>query len=219
MPRRKSEPSNDIGRIIGVLIFLGGLAFAYYVTRAIPQLSQYSFQITIACFGIGVFVVVVAGLVALPIISRRRREAEAKQNQVNLLYRRLVDLSPTEFEKAMCELFAMNGFAVEHVGHRGDGGIDMRMEPKGMKYIAQCKRYEKNPVTVEQVREFYGALTDSGVDHGYFIPTSRFTKPATEWARYKPLTLVDGMKLKEQIAQHVAEGAGARDGQQAKPRQ
>lgn len=112
MPRRRAEPKGDVGRIIVGLILLGGFGFTYFVTRAFPQLNQYGWQITAACFAVGVIVLVVGGLAVLPVLTKRRREIESRRAQANLLYRQLVDLSPTEFEQAMCRLFEMNGFTV-----------------------------------------------------------------------------------------------------------
>lgn len=207
MPRRKREPIDDLSRAFAGIVLLGAFLAPGFVSQLVPQLKPYSWQITVGCFGVALLSIVIGAIIALPILNERRREQDSKEAEVNLLYRRLVDLSPTEFEKAMCRLFEMQGFTVQHVGQRGDGGVDMRMSRQGQTFIGQCKRYEKNAITVEQIRDFYGALVHSGADQGYFITTSRFTRPAVEFAKHKPLTLVDGPMLKAQISK---QGSGAR---------
>lgn len=208
--RRSNKDVNPFTLIVGILC-LATLMLPSWLVKEFPQLAPYNLQLA-AIFLCGLIgLIVVLALLVLPILANRNRQREAETNRINLLYRRLVDLSPLEFEKAMCHLFETQGFTVRHSGQTGDGGIDMQMRRQGLAYIGQCKRYQKNPITVQQVREFYGVLTHTGADAGYFITTSRFTKPAIEFAKHKPLKLIDGPMLKRQLSEMSTEGI---DGQE-----
>ncbi len=76
--------------------------------------------------------------------------------------------------------------AAEQLGRSGDGGVDgvIREDRLGLDVLyVQAKRYRDQPVTVEQLRSFAGALQDRGARKGVFITTSRFTEEAEAFAR------------------------------------
>ncbi|MFZ5905298.1 MAG: restriction endonuclease [Chloroflexota bacterium] len=129
----------------------------------------------------------------------RRKQAERALR--SLRFRKFVDVSPTEFEQATGELFRQKGFEVTHSGKTGDGGVDLTMTKGGLKFIAQCKRYTTEPIGEPILRDFYGALVHQRADHGYFVTTSRFTKPAIDFAKNKPITLVDGIGIQNWLDQ------------------
>lgn len=128
-----------------------------------------------------------------PVIQRRETE---KTIEI-LRYRRLVDVSAIEFERAVGELFRKSGFEVIHSGQTGDGGVDLTLTKNKLNYIAQCKRYTHAPIGEPVVRDLYGALVHQRADHGYLIATTRFTAPANEFAKNKPITLIDSDGLKK----------------------
>jgi restriction system protein len=59
----------------------------------------------------------------------------------------------------------------------------------------QCKRWKSKPVGVPIVREMFGILTAERADRATVITTSRFTKESEDFARGKPIDLIDGPKL------------------------
>ena len=130
----------------------------------------------------------------------QKNEAENARNLELIKYRQFVDVDPERFEHAIGALFQKHGFQVMHKGSTGDGGVDLKMTKDGMKFIVQCKRYTNAAVGEPALREFYGALINHGASHGYFVTTSRFTQPAVDFARNKPITLVDEQILRKWIA-------------------
>ncbi len=85
----------------------------------------------------------------------------------------------------------------------GDGGIDIEAYDTrpifAGKFIIQCKDWEQ-PVGVTEVRELYGVMMDAGAIKGILISTGSFTKQAYEFAKGKPLELIDGEMLRGLIS-------------------
>lgn len=108
----------------------------------------------------------------------------------------LQDLTPTEFENYIEELFRSLGYKTKTVGGRSDGGVDVEAEKEGVVHYIQCKKFITSKVPVGAVRDFYGAIVDR-VDggKGYFITTNIFTLDAEKFAADKPIELVDKFKL------------------------
>ena len=106
------------------------------------------------------------------------------------------------FEDRMCALVQSMGFSAETTKITGDGGIDIiayNHEPltKG-KYVIQCKMQSAS-VGAPIVRELYGAMMSEHANKGILMTTSKFTLPAINFARDKPLELIDGEQLVELI--------------------
>lgn len=129
----------------------------------------------------------------------RQRLEEEERIRANMRFGNLVSMTPSQFEKAMAILLSRRGFNVTLTGRTGDGGVDLRMHKDGLNFIAQCKRYSDKTVGSPEMRDFFAALVDSGVSHGYFITTSRFTEQARQFAEHKPITLVDMEVLREWV--------------------
>lgn len=113
------------------------------------------------------------------------------------------EISPSNFEKVIGELFTFMGYSVARVGGSGDGGVDLRCHnySTGEKVIVQCKRYS-GKVGVGVIRDFYGTLIHSKSNKGYVVTTNTFTKEAQIWIRDKPIELVDGDKLSQLMMQY-----------------
>lgn len=113
---------------------------------------------------------------------------------------KLKSLHPNEFEEYIEYLFNQLGFKSERVGGAYDGGIDVIVEKNNIKHYIQCKKFITSQVSVGEVRDFYGALTDHLANgKGYFITTNKFTLEAEKFAENKPIELIDGHRLLEYI--------------------
>ena len=79
-----------------------------------------------------------------------------------------------------------------------DRGVDaVILDPHpitGGKTVIQAKRYA-NTVDAAAVRDLYGTVTHEGANSGLLITTSKFGSDAREWAKGKPLKLIDGVML------------------------
>jgi len=127
-------------------------------------------------------------------VSRKLKKGEQIRGNLDLLDW-IGKLSHKEFELYVAELFRKLGYKTDVVGGSGDGGIDIVLEKDNKKSYVQCKQYSSK-VQVDKVRDFYGAIVSKFADvKCYFITNNYFTLPAEEFARDKPIELIDGQKL------------------------
>lgn len=118
------------------------------------------------------------------------------------------NISPEQFEQLISLLLKKMNFIVEHLGQTGDGGIDIEAQNlspiTGGKYIIQCKRYSvDNKVDVKDIRDLFGVIHSEMANKGILITTSDFTNKAVDFAKGKPIELIDGEKLKKLLAQFL----------------
>lgn len=114
-------------------------------------------------------------------------------------------ISGIDFEKVCQALVEKMGFTTQTTKASGDGGIDLiayNHQPLlSGKYIIQCKRYAGG-VGEPIIRDLYGVIMSERANKGILMTTGHFTKSAISFAEGKPLELIDGIKLKELLAQY-----------------
>lgn len=110
-----------------------------------------------------------------------------------------------EFETLIAETYRRQGFNVEETGGGGaDGGIDLILRGKGQKAIVQCKQWRTYRVGVKVVREMYGVMVAEKADRAVIVTSGSYTQEAQDFAKGKPILLIDGKAL----AQHIREIKG-----------
>ncbi len=72
----------------------------------------------------------------------------------------------------------------------------------GGKVIIQAKRY-KNTVGVSAVRDLFGAMHNEGASKGILVTTSGYGSAAFEFAKGKPIELLDGSNLLYLLKEHA----------------
>ena len=109
-------------------------------------------------------------------------------------------MSWREFETLVGEAYRRQGYMVEEAGGGGaDGGIDLVLRGKGQKILVQCKRWQKVQVDVMIVREMFGLLHHEKADRVIIVTIGTYTPDATDFARGKPIDLVNGKALVQMI--------------------
>lgn len=110
----------------------------------------------------------------------------------------LMELTPSEFESLITNLFQKMGLETKLTQASRDGGVDcvaFDLRPiLGGKVIIQAKRY-KNTVGVSAVRDLFGTMHNEGASKGILVTTSGYGKAAYEFANGKPLELITGSNL------------------------
>jgi len=110
----------------------------------------------------------------------------------------LMDLNPFEFENLVANLFGKMGLDTKQTRSSKDGGVDavaFDLRPViGGKVVIQAKRY-KNTVGVSAVRDLYGTMMNEGANKGILVTTSGYGPDAFEFAKDKPIELLDGGQL------------------------
>ena len=114
-----------------------------------------------------------------------------------------------DFENLIREVFAeefkSNGGEVKITQASRDGGVDaVAFDPdpiRGGKIVIQAKRYT-NVVGVSAVRDLYGTVMNEGAIKGILVTTSNYGSDAYEFAKGKPLTLMNGANLLYLLEKH-----------------
>lgn len=114
-----------------------------------------------------------------------------------------------DFEHLVRQLFEMEfkstGAEVRVTQASRDRGVDaivMDADPiRGGKYIIQAKRYNV-VVPVSAVCDLYGTMMSEGACRGFLVTTSHFGPDSREFAKNKPITLIDGPNLVYMLQKH-----------------
>lgn len=118
----------------------------------------------------------------------------------------LMELTPSEFESLVTNLFQKMGLEARQTQASSDGGVDcVAFDPRpffGGKVVIQAKRY-KNTVGVSAVRDLYGTVLNEGASKGILITTSGYGKASYEFADGKPLELYSGSHLLHLLKEHA----------------
>jgi restriction system protein len=121
----------------------------------------------------------------------------------------LAEIPWEEFEHLVRELFSKM-FSGEDAEVRvtqasRDAGVDaIAFDPdpiRGGKFVIQAKRYT-NVVGVSAVRDLYGTMINEGAVKGILVTTSYYGRDSREFAKDKPITLIDGSNLVYLLEQH-----------------
>lgn len=140
-------------------------------------------------------------------IRRKFTKGEKWRSDQDLI-RWLRGMKPSEFEEYIADLFRRLGYKTEATGGSHDGGVDVTAERDGKKHYIQCKKYfSKHQVGSPEVREFYGAIADHLANgEAWYITTNKFTPEAENFAKDKPIILINSFDLIKYI--HQAENKG-----------
>ncbi|MGD0038282.1 MAG: restriction endonuclease [Bacteroidota bacterium] len=114
-----------------------------------------------------------------------------------------------DFEHLIREVFekefAQSGGEVKVTQASRDGGVDaVAFDPdpiRGGKIVIQAKRYT-NTVGVSAVRDLFGTVMNEGATKGILVTTADYGPDAYEFAKGKPLTLMNGANLLYLLEKH-----------------
>jgi restriction system protein len=87
-----------------------------------------------------------------------------------------------------------------------DGGVDVvavdTRPVLGGRVVIQAKRY-RHTVGVSAVRDLYGTMMNEGANKGILVTTSGYGSGAFDFAKDKPIALIDGGGLLYPLEQHA----------------
>jgi restriction system protein len=173
------------------IIFVAWVFWRYALAvEAISRLPAWLIDILSLTTGAGLLTL---SLLWLLVIWQWRSTAHNRRAVKSL--EELIALSPREFEHYVADLFERKGYSVTVRGRSGDLGVDLEIaQPDGRRAIVQCKRY-RHAIGPDIVRELFGTMIHEMVHHGFLVTTAEITTAAREWAKGKPITLIDGPTL------------------------
>jgi restriction system protein len=101
--------------------------------------------------------------------------------------------------------FGKTGGEVRVTQASRDRGVDaIAFDPdpiRGGKFVIQAKRYNM-VVPVSAVRDLYGTMIAEGATKGILVTTSYYGRDSREFAKDKPMTLIDGENLVHMFQKH-----------------
>ena len=128
---------------------------------------------------------------------------------------RIIASAPDVLEQIILDLLMAMGYGDLKNGatrmgnsYTPDGGIDgvIKEDALGLSNIyVQAKRYKRdNTISVSQVREFVGSLSEKRANKGVFVTTSYFSKEVYKYVSNVQhiIILIDGDKLAELLYKH-----------------
>ncbi len=118
----------------------------------------------------------------------------------------LMELTPSEFESLITNLFQKMGLETRLTQASRDGGVDcVAFDPRpifGGKVVIQAKRY-KDTVGVSAVRDLYGTMLNEGASKGILVTTSGYGQASYDFAEGKPLELFGGSNLLHMLYEYA----------------
>lgn len=118
----------------------------------------------------------------------------------------LLDLTPSEFEALVSNLFSRMGLDTKLTRSSRDGGVDaVAFDTRpvlGGKVVIQAKRY-RDTVGVSAVRDLYGTMLNEGASKGILVCISGYGTEAFNFAKDKPIELIDGGGLLYLLREHA----------------
>jgi len=135
------------------------------------------------------------------IVESKKVNYDASTNLAAMNWEDFEHLIREVFEKE----FQSNGGEVKVTQASRDGGVDaIAFDPdpiRGGKIVIQAKRYT-NTVGVSAVRDLYGTVMNEGATKGILVTTSDYGSDSYEFAKGKPLTLLNGGNLLYLLEKH-----------------
>ena len=104
-------------------------------------------------------------------------------------------LASRDFERLVGAAYELQGYRVDYAPDGADGGVDLVMHRGGDTVLVQCKNRSREWTGVSEVRELFGVLTAERASKGILVSSGVFSDEAHDFARSKPIQLVDGEEL------------------------
>lgn len=134
-------------------------------------------------------------------VSAYNVEVDSSTNLASMHWEDFEHLIREIFEKE----FTSNGGNVKVTQSSRDGGVDaIAFDPdpiRGGKIVIQAKRYT-NVVGVSAVRDLYGTVLNEGATKGILVTTSDYGSDSYNFAKDKPITLLNGSNLLHLLEKH-----------------
>ena len=105
-----------------------------------------------------------------------------------------------QFTALLGELLRGQGYDVQEAGSRvAEASIHFVLRRGRERSLVQCRHWCAPCVGVEALSEFEGVVAAHGADNGLIVTIGEFSDTAREWARGRPLQLVNGPQLSRWI--------------------
>lgn len=120
--------------------------------------------------------------------------------------RNLLQLTPTEFEHLIRQLFIATGAESWTTVPSKDGGVDAVATSKNIFFgggcLIQAKRW-KGLVGLDAVHALTGVMADHNAMRGVLVTPSWFGRASEQFAQRNRITLINGAELKHLLKEHL----------------
>ncbi|MCZ8318309.1 MAG: restriction endonuclease [Lysobacteraceae bacterium] len=175
-----------VGLIIGLLGFLV-IRYGLGDGQLAKAFSPFAWAVLAMCW---------VGALASFIARAKRRQLLEAQTGLDSLGA----MTWQQFEVLVGEAFRRRGYRVEENGLGGaDGGVDLILSKDGRRELVQCKQWRSQQVGVAVVREMWGLAGHYRVDGIKIVSLGDYTNDAADFAKGKPIELINGTSLLELI--------------------
>lgn len=114
---------------------------------------------------------------------------------------RFQDMSPTDFEDFIAQLFKELGYSVEQTSYSGDFGADLLITKSRVKTVVQVKRYaSSNKVGVKDINQVIGAKDYYDCKNALIVTTSDYTAPGKKLLNKSNVENWNWNKLQNEIS-------------------
>ncbi|MFK5913625.1 MAG: restriction endonuclease [Woeseiaceae bacterium] len=152
-----------------------------FLTMLVPNLAPFF-----------VFIFLITGLFSA---FHAWRKGDLVDSQTSL--KSIKDVSWKDFEFLVSEAYRRKGYQVqENLKAGADGGIDLVLIKDNEVTLVQCKQWKTKAIPVTTIRELYGVMMGQNAQKGVVVCSGAFTKDAMEFAKGKPIELIDGLRLR-----------------------
>ncbi|MGC8887012.1 MAG: restriction endonuclease [Verrucomicrobiia bacterium] len=136
------------------------------------------------------------------LIENKSFETRISPESIGEFLEKLRSIDWYQFEQITGVIYKSLGYKVTRpAGYKPDGGIDMIIEKDTQQWALQCKHWKTRNVGVKPIREFLGALQDSGIKNGIFITLCGFTNEAKQFAERNGIEILNETGLLKLIEQ------------------
>jgi HJR/Mrr/RecB family endonuclease len=109
---------------------------------------------------------------------------------ITFLGKSLKQLTGAQFEQFLQWFFEHQGYQVTRLKTTHDKGVDLLLQKSGIEIAVQAKRRQKT-CGIKCIQEVFSGLTYYQANHALVITTSKFTKPAIDYAKRLGVELWD----------------------------
>jgi len=99
-----------------------------------------------------------------------------------------------QFEIETAKVLGLHRFNPTLTGGPADGGIDIEVYRDGVRGVVQCKAHAA-PIGPQAIRDLFGVIHHSKAGFGIVASRAGFTAGAVEFAKGKPIFLIDVLDL------------------------
>lgn len=111
------------------------------------------------------------------------------------------------FDALCAAFFKQAGFSTSTQGLESEAGVDIWVQSRHMPEprIVRCRHWESQPVTVKELRDFLGTMSEQSLSHGTYVTSSTFMPDALEFAKANGIQTQDGAALLKLISHRTPE--------------